>query len=189
MIHGISGKLKDTGLNYVVVDVGGVYYKIYISLNQKLPKHGEQIELFTYLHTPEGSMDLYGFFSKDELELFEALVSVSGVGPKSAMSVLSVAPVDKIVAGIASGEPDILKMSSGIGRKTAERIIVELKDKVSPADGKGLAHLVESDQDVFEALTSLGYPRKQAEAVIRELDPEIDDVRDRLREALKRIKE
>jgi holliday junction DNA helicase RuvA len=189
MIHGISGKLKGKGLNYIVVDVGGVHYKIYVSLNQGLPKEGESIELFTYLHTPEGSMSLFGFFTQVELELFEALISVSGVGPKSAMAILSITSVDKVIAGIASGEADLLKRTSGIGRKTAERIIVELKDKVSPIDGKGSTQLVESDQDVFEALTSLGYPRKQAEAVLRELNPEIEDVRERLREALKRIKE
>ena len=189
MIHGVSGKLKGTGINYVVVDVGGVHYKIYVSLNQKLPKEGEQIELFTYLHTPEGSMNLFGFMTQAELELFEALVSVSGVGPKSAMAILSITSVEKIIAGIASGEADLLKRSSGIGRKTAERIIVELRDKVSPISGGGSTQLIESDQDVFEALTSLGYPRRQAEVVIRELDPEIEDVRERLREALKRIKE
>jgi len=189
MIHGLSGKLKETGINHVVVDVNGVYYKVFISLNQKIPKEGEQIQLYTYLHAPEGSLNLYGFFGKEELELFEALISVSGVGPKSAMAVLSVAPAEKVVSAIASGDPQILKMSSGIGKKTAERIIVELKDKVGGKEGSGVAHLAQSDQDVFEALTSLGYPRKKAEEVVRELDPKIEDVRDRLREALKKIKD
>lgn len=188
MIHSIEGKLKDMGLNYVVVDVGGIGYRVFIPLNQdSLPKIGEKISLYTHLHAPEGSMDLYGFFEEQDLNLFESLISVSGVGPKSAMSVLSVASADKLSAAIARGEPDLLQRSSGVGRKTAERIIVELKDKVMAQD-EGSVRLVESDQDVYEALLSLGYKKRKAEEVIREIDPEITDVRERLREALKLIK-
>ena len=190
MIHGLTGKLKATGLNYVVIDVGGVAYKVFIPLNQeKLPKLGGQIELFTYLYNHDSGLDLYGFFTEAELNLFEALITVSGVGPKSAMSILSVAPAAQIANAIASGEPELMRRSAGVGRKTAERIIVELRDKVAGAGGSAAVRLVESDQDVFEALLSLGYSRKRAESVLRELDPETTDVRVRLKEALKRIGE
>ena len=190
MIHGLSGKVKALGLNYVVIDVGGVAYKVYIPINiEKAPKQGQDIDLYTYLHVREGGMDLFGFFAEEGLQLFEALISVSGVGPKSAMSILSVGSVDQITVAIANGEPELLRRSSGVGRKTAERIIVELKDKVVPSGGKDAVRLAESDQDVFEALLSLGYPRKKAEEVLREIDPKLTDVRDRLKDALRLIKD
>jgi len=132
-------------------------------------------------------MDLFGFFEEGGLQLFESLVSVSGVGPKSAMAILSAASVDQLTTAIARGEPELLRRSSGVGRKTAERIIVELKDKIIPS-GKEAVKLAESDQDVFEALLSLGYQRKKAEEVLREIDPKITDVRDRLKEALRLMK-
>ncbi|MDZ4231475.1 MAG: Holliday junction branch migration protein RuvA [Patescibacteria group bacterium] len=133
-------------------------------------------------------MDLFGFFNEGSLQLFESLVSVSGVGPRSAMAILSVASADQLTAAIARGEPELLRRSSGVGRKTAERIIVELKDKVIPTGGASI-RFAESDQDVFEALLSLGYPRKKAEEVLREIDSKLTDVRDRLKEALRLIKD
>ncbi|MBU2101172.1 Holliday junction branch migration protein RuvA, partial [Patescibacteria group bacterium] len=176
-------------LNYAIIDVGGISYKVRIPVAQeKLPQIGENIEVFTYLHIREGGADLYGFFKEDELNLFELLISVSGVGPKSAMAILSVSFADKLRIAIATGEPDLLRRSSGVGRKTAERIIVELRDKVGAVDSKGATALAESDQDVYEALLGLGYQRKKIEDVLREISPEITDVRDRLKEALKKIK-
>lgn len=151
-------------------------------------KAGGQVHIFTHLNVREGGADLYGFFDEDGLELFELLISVSGVGPKSAMSILSIASADKIKASIAGGDPDLLRRSSGVGRKTAERIIVELRDKIGLIDKGGAAKWAESDQDVYEALLSLGYQRRKIEEVLREIDPSVADVRDRLREALKKIK-
>jgi Holliday junction DNA helicase RuvA len=189
MIHGLTGELRWVGLNYIVLDVGGVEYRVAVPVNQeKQPKIGEEVHVFTHLNIREGGADLYGFFNEESLGLFELLISVSGVGPKSAMAILSVASVDKIKISIAGGDPDLLRRSSGVGRKTAERIIIELRDKVGPADGGGGAKLAESDQDVYEALLSLGYQRRKIEDVLRELDSSITDVRDRLKEALKKIK-
>ena len=189
MIHGLVGELRWVGLNYIVLDVGGVEYRVVIPLGQeKQPKVGDKIHIFTHLNIREGGADLYGFFSEESLELFELLISVSGVGPKSAMAILSVASADKIRASIAGRDPDILRRSSGVGRKTAERIILELRDKVGLAGGSGAAKLAESDQDVYEALLSLGYQKRKVEDVLREIDSSITDVRDRLKDALKRIK-
>jgi len=189
MIHGLAGELKQVGLNYIVLDVGGVEYRVAIPLNQeKQPKVGEKIHIFTHLNIREGGADLYGFFNEEGLGLFELLISVSGVGPKSAMAILSVAQTDKIKASIAGGDPDLLRRSSGVGRKTAERIIIELRDKVGPIGSGNMAKWVELDQDVYEALLSLGYQRRKIEDVLREIDPSVTDVRDRLKEALKKIK-
>ncbi|MDD5710590.1 MAG: Holliday junction branch migration protein RuvA [Candidatus Colwellbacteria bacterium] len=189
MIYGLTGELKQAGLNYVVLNVGGVEYRISIPINQeKQLKVGEKIHIFTHLNVREGGADLYGFLSEEILELFELLISVSGVGPKSAMAILSVAPVQNIKASIAGGEPDLLRRSSGVGRKTAERIIVELRDKVGPMGSGDTAKWAESDQDVYEALVSLGYQRRKIEDALREINPDVTDVRDRLKEALKKIK-
>jgi len=189
MIHGLIGELRQIGLNYIVLDVGGVEYRITVPINQeKQPKAGEKIHIFTHLNIREGGADLYGFFAEEGLGLFELLISVSGVGPKSAMAILSVASVDKIRASIAGGDPDLLRRSSGVGRKTAERIIIELRDKMGPMGKGDIAKWAESDQDVYEALLSLGYQRRKIEDVLREIDPSVADVRDRLKEALKKIR-
>ncbi len=189
MIYGLVGKLKSAGLNFITVDVGGVVYKVFIPLNQgKPPKEGEKVEIFTHLHVREDGMALYGFWNERELNLFESLVSVSGIGPKSAMAILSMAAPDKILAAISRGEPEILQRSSGIGKKTAERIILELRDKIAPL-GEKAGDLIASDQDVYEALVSLGYARKKIDEVLREIDPSLTDVRSRLREALRKIRD
>jgi Holliday junction DNA helicase RuvA len=189
MIYGLTGKLEQVGLNYVVLNVGGVEYKVVVPLNQeKQPAVGQEVHVFTHLNIREGGADLYGFLKEEDLGLFGLLISVSGVGPKSAMAILSVAPAAKIKASIAKGDPDLLRRSSGIGRKTAERIIVELKDKMGVIGSEGSTGLVESDQDVYEALISLGYQRRKIEDVLREIDPSVVDVRARLKEALKRIR-
>lgn len=188
MIYGLSGTVALVGLNYIVIDVGGVKYKVYIPLNsEKVPRKGAAVDVFTYHHVTDSGMSLYGFFEEDGLNLFEQLISVSGVGPKTAMAVLSVASIERISAAIARGEPDVLQRSSGIGRKTAERIIVELKDKVFAKDKA--VRFAESDQDVYEALLGLGYSRKKVESVLDDIDPKLNDVRDRLKEALKLIRD
>lgn len=189
MIHGLTGKLKKAGLNYLVITVGGIDYKVFVSLSESLSiKEGEEISLFTYLHSTDSAMDLYGFNSQEELDLFEALISVSGVGPKSALGILSVANPQKISASIAEESPELLQRSSGIGKRTAERIIVELKDKVSSEGSGEVLRLAEADSDVYEALVGLGYKKSKVEDVLKEIDPALTDVRDRLKEALRKIR-
>ncbi|PIR98359.1 MAG: Holliday junction branch migration protein RuvA [Candidatus Colwellbacteria bacterium CG10_big_fil_rev_8_21_14_0_10_41_28] len=189
MIHGLTGKLKRAALNYLVITVAGVDYKVYVALSEDISiKEGEEISLFTYLHVTDGAMSLYGFSSQKELDLFEALISVSGVGPKSALGILSVASPDKISASIAEASPELLQRSSGVGKRTAERIIVELKDKVTSEGSGEIMRLAEADRDVYEALFGLGYKRDKIEDVLKQIDPELEDVRDRLREALRKIR-
>ncbi|MEK7195898.1 MAG: Holliday junction branch migration protein RuvA, partial [Patescibacteria group bacterium] len=136
------------------------------------------------------AMSLYGFLEEKELKLFEALVSISGVGPKTALGILSLAPVDNLVAAIARGESDLLQRSAGIGRKTAARVVMELKDKVFVEIGTGeeTVRLMESDEDVYEALLSLGYSAKQAKAAMDKIDPKLKGVDERLREALQKLR-
>src|SRR5579872_4111941 len=131
MIHSVSGRLAAKADHFVVIEAGGLGLKI--ATNERTIKAlspvGSQATLFTYLNVRENAMELYGFLSEGELEYFEMLISVSGVGPKSALSILDVAKLDELSAAIKEGRPDLLTRASGIGRKTAERIIIELRTK------------------------------------------------------------
>ncbi len=192
MIYFVSGKLESKKVNYVVVEAGGIGYKIFVPIPaiKKLPGLGEEVKLLTYFHVREDVMSLYGFLEEKELNFFKALVSISGVGPKTALGILSVAPVDNLVAAIARGESDLLQRSSGIGRKTAARVVMELKDKVFVEGGTGeeTVRLMESDEDVYEALLSLGYSAKQAKAGMDKIDPKLKGADARLKEALQKMK-
>src|SRR3989344_884391 len=192
MIYFVSGKLESKKVNYVVVEAGGIGYKIFVPVStiKKLPALGGEVKLLTHFHVREDIMSLYGFLEEKELNFFEALVSISGVGPKTALGILSLAPVDNLVAAIARGESDLLQRSSGIGRKTAARVVMELKDKVFVEGGTGeeTVRLMESDEDVYEALLSLGYSAKQAKAGMDKIDPKLKGVDARLKEALQKMK-
>ena len=192
MIYSVSGKLTVKKNAYAVINVGGLGFKVFISLNtyKKLPEIGEETSLLTHLHLREDDVSLYGFLEQKELDLFESLISVSGIGPKTALNILSAAPVDRLSGAIAKGETDLIQKSYGIGKKTAERIVMELKDKVFVGDGKGedMVRLIESDSDVYDALMSLGYAARQVKEVIGKIDPKLKNVDDRLRDALKKMK-
>ncbi|OIO49868.1 MAG: Holliday junction DNA helicase RuvA [Parcubacteria group bacterium CG1_02_42_13] len=192
MIYSVSGKLKLKNNAYAVVAVGGLSFKVSISLNtyKKLPEVNEEVTLMTHFHVREDDMNLYGFLEERELNLFESLISVSGIGPKTALNILSAAPVDRLSGAIAKGETDLIQKSYGIGKKTAERIVMELKDKIFVGDGKGeeVVRLMESDSDVYDALISLGYAGRQVKEAISKIDPKLKSVDDRLRDALKKMK-
>src|SRR3989344_672325 len=192
MIYSVSGKLQLKKNGYAVIRTGGLGYKVFISLNtyKNLPEIGEDVTLTTHFHVREDDMSLYGFLEERELNLFELLLSVSGIGPKTALNILSAAPVDRLSGAIAKGETDLIQKSYGIGKKTAERIVMELKDKVFVGDGKGedMVRLIESDSDVYDALMSLGYAARQVKEVIGKIDPKLKNVDDRLRDALNKIK-
>lgn len=174
-----------------MIGVGGIDFQVAVSLatGERLPAVGQEMELFTYLHLKEGGVELYGFLTERELQFFQALISVSGVGPKSALSILGVAPAEHLMTTIGKGEVDLLQKSSGIGRKTAERIVLELKDKLGGGVGEeGIIKLVEADSDILEALLSLGYRRDQAKEAVKQIDPALATPSARLRDALKKIR-
>jgi len=182
MIGFIEGEIEYSSDKYAIVDVNGVGYKIYISANifKKLPKIGEKVKLYTHLHVREGILDLYGFLDKKELEFFEMLISISGIGPKGALNILSVASVDTIKKAIINEESSILTKVSGIGKKTAEKIILELKNKISDELGE-----VGVDDEAIDALMSLGYKVKEAREIVKKVPKSIEGVENRVREALK----
>ena len=190
MIYSISGKLTEKREKYVVVDVMGIGFRVYISENQmsRLPSLGDPIKLFSYLHVREDALELYGFLTEPELTFFEKLNSISGIGPKSALNILSVAPIERLIAAINEGKADLLTKASGIGKKTAERIILELKGKIEMKNAKQMVGLMESDVEIEETLVSLGYSRAQAKDAVSKIDPKTQGFKDRLKEALRKAK-
>jgi len=171
MIARLKGTLVSRNQNSVVLDVHGVGYQVAVPLStlSKLPSTGGEIALLTYLAVRESAMELYGFATAAEKEIFELLLDVSGVGPKLALAVLSGAEVHLLRRAIASGDEDLLVTVPGIGRKTAQRILVELKEKV----GAEWAQAPEAPAageigDAVDALVALGYPRPTASQHVRQ---------------------
>ncbi len=187
MINYLRGTIVDSGVNYVVLDVQGVGYKVFTSSGFLDKKSGAtELAVWTYLAVREDSLNIYGFVSKEELAYFEMLISISGIGPKSALSILNVAPIATIRQAVSTQDPVYLAKMTGIGRKTAEKVTLGLKDTVLP----GLETTAESasgDTDVVEALISLGYSEKDSREAVRTLSKEHSGTGDRLKAALKLI--
>lgn len=186
MIASIEGKILDKGARFAVVDVGGVGYKIFLMAGTLAKaKVGETTKFWTHFHVREDLMDLYGFAEKEELEFFVNLISVSGIGPKSALGILSLAPVSTLSRAISKGDTSYLTKVSGIGRKTAEKIVLELKDKfVGSIEIPGTE--TEHDSDILDALLSLGYTQKEAREMVQKIPQNIKGREARLKEALKK---
>lgn len=184
MIGLIEGKIELNTDRFVIVNVNGVGYKVFISGNtlKTLPKKGEKVKLYTFLYVRENIMDLYGFLNPKELEFFELLTSISGIGPKGALSILTVASVDILKRAITNEESSILTKVSGIGKKMAEKIILELKSKVGDEFlGKGIG----VDSEAIDALMGLGYKLQEAREVLKKVPKDIEGVENRVKEALK----
>ncbi len=187
MLYSVSGKLALKSGHIVVIEAAGLGIKLFASeaTVKALPAVGGDAKLFSHLYVREDIFDLYGFATPGELSFFEMLISVSGVGPKSALSILNVASIDELSAAIKEGRPDLLTRASGIGRKTAERVIVELRTKVQSAKSGLVVEKMETDADLGEALVSLGYRREEARAALAKLEPNIQGTEERLKAVLK----
>lgn len=190
MLSCISGTVKYKTENSLIILVQGLGYEVFV--NQKIfekYKVGEDIELFTYQDVREDALNLFGFESYDGLNLFKKLVSISGIGPKSAMGILEIATVEEIITSIQNNDPHLLTKVSGVGKKTAERVVLELKNKIGPTKiGAGGEKQILTSSDEIDALISLGYSASQAREALRQVAPEIKDIGDRVKEALKYIK-
>lgn len=185
MIALLEGKIELKTDKFVVLKTGGVGYKVFCGANtlEKLPSAGAEAKLFTHLYPRENTLDLYGFLSFEELEFFEMLISVSGIGPKAGLAVLSIASLRELKASIASGQVSLLTRVSGIGKKTAERVILELGSKIL-VSGREVSKLV-ADDEAVEALVSLGYQQRQAREALKQVSPKLKGTTNRLKEALK----
>ncbi len=190
MIYSLSGQLLSKKENFIVVNANGVGYKVFITHRtaKNLPSIGSGVSLFSYLHVKEDALDLYGFLDESDLHLFEKLIQVNGVGPKTALGVMAISSSDNLIAAINEGKIDLLTRASGIGKKTGERIILELRGKLASINSAGTVKLMESDLDLEEALVSLGYSKQQAQRGIVQLDSQVKGLEARLMAALKIIK-
>lgn len=189
MISYLNGEILNKGKGFVVLRVHDIGYKIFVNQNiWSEIRLGQKIEFYTYQHFTEQNTALYGLKDIAELEFFENLLSVSGVGPKTALAVFSIAKLDDIKNSIISGNYDLLNKVSGVGKKTAERIILELRNKISANKnifGVGDGSIFGSDE--IDALLSLGYNINQIRQVLAEIDPKIIDSREKIKIALKRL--
>jgi Holliday junction DNA helicase RuvA len=186
MISQLLGTIVHKDGRYVVLDVGGVGYKIFAAADtiEKSPASGP-VRFWTHLAVREDAMDLYGFLSKEELEFFEMLISISGIGPKSALSILNLASIPTLKKAIASGDSTYLTKVSGIGKKNAEKIVLELKDKLvfSAEETEHASRSYESDS--LEALKALGYSEREARDALKKVPEEITDTSECVKYALK----
>jgi Holliday junction DNA helicase RuvA len=196
----IKGELAEINIDHIVIEAGGIGYQIFISAQtfDYLPSIGEETKVYTYLYLREDAMILYGFLTKDDMELFKKLISVSGIGPKGGLAILSTLDADDLRFAILSGDSKAIAKAPGVGAKTAQRVILELKDKVSLEEAfeKKTEHVQLSQSsgnnlvknDAVMALTALGYSSTESmKAVSSVAITEDMDVEDVLRAALKNL--
>ena len=179
MIAVLKGFCIEKSPGYLILDVNGVGYEVLITLGcyQSLSDKKDKITLFTYLAVSENSMTLFGFKSVDEKSLFLNLINVNGIGPKSALTILSGIGATELITAIQNENIDALKSISGIGKKTAERIIVELRDKFSKLSPSVSKHIISpKNEEAVLALMSLGYKRQIAEQITTKLLKENSDL-------------
>ena len=188
MIASLQGTVEALGGDYAITNVGGVGFRVYMptSVLSTLGKVGEEVKVYTHLRVTDDDISIYGFGSADELTLFETLISVSGLGPRLALAMLSSLTVEQMTMAIATGSTDLLTTVPGIGKKMADRMVLELKDKV----GAGLiatpaAQVAQENTDVLAALTSLGYSVSEASRAVATLPTASDlSVEERVKLAL-----
>ena len=189
MIAYLKGKIIFKNENFIILLSGDIGYKVFMLSCQD--KIDDEVEFFTYLNVKEDALTLYGFSSYNELELFEHLISISGIGPKAGLGILSLADPETVKVAIAKGDSSILTRVSGIGKKTAERVVLELRNKFSSLDSDNVlqekSKEINDHTDVIEALVSLGYSAQQAKKALANIPSEIKDVSERIKMALKEI--
>lgn len=188
MIASLRGVLSAMGKGFVVVEVSGVGFQVFVpkTLLEEAGEVGREVQLFTHLHVRENELTLYGFASDDELALFRLLQTVSGVGPKAALSVLSTLPPDRLRLALAEEDAVALSRVPGIGAKTAKKLVFDLKDKVAAelAGGVPLPALTSIDVDLIAALTGMGFSLTEAQDAIRSLPREPLPFEEKVRLAL-----
>ncbi|MFA6467085.1 MAG: Holliday junction branch migration protein RuvA [Patescibacteria group bacterium] len=187
MIAYLKGKIAQKLTKSAVVLVNNIGYEVFLSLkNLETIKLEEEKEFFIHSYIKEDAFDLYGFSSLEELDFFKKLITVSGVGPKSALNVLALAEVENLKRAITSGDSTMLQQVSGIGKKTAERLVVELKEKFI-VDLSNNTNYSNDGQQVIEALVSLGYKQLEAQEIIKHLPKEESDLATKIKQALQLI--
>ncbi len=196
----IKGTLEEAGDGWIVVDNQGIGYQMQVSarLMEELPMIGTEVKIYTYLNVKEDAMSLFGFLTKDDLNIFKLLLAVNGIGPKGALAVLSVLSADDLRFAVVGGDAKAIAKAPGIGAKTAQRVILELKDKLNiedvfeKADQTADIPVKAADQtaknEAIQALTALGYSASEALSAVSKLEITEDmDTEDILKAALKQM--
>lgn len=191
MISAVEGTVELKGDRYAVIATdGGVFYRIFASAEtlRKIPEKSQSIKLWTHLYQREDTVELYGFLHYPELEFFELLIQIPGIGPRSGLGIMAVAPLDTLKKAIASGDTSYLTKVSGVGRKTAEKVILELREKMA---GRGVSTVgapeLKDEADAIDALVSLGYSQREAREALSAVPAEVRGASARVRESLKRL--
>jgi Holliday junction DNA helicase RuvA len=190
MIAHLTGKLLFSNDRFVVVETGGVGYKVRVPADTlRFLRAGKEGNVSLWIHTSvrEDALDLYGFEHQTELDFFELLISVSGIGPRSALGILNIAPVNHLKEAISSGDTGALTKVSGIGTKGAQKIILELRDKVGMHSTEAGGSLMREERDAIEGLVALGYAERDAREALKKVSADIKGTGARIKEALKRI--
>ncbi|MBL7053411.1 MAG: Holliday junction branch migration protein RuvA [Candidatus Portnoybacteria bacterium] len=183
MIALLQGKIELKTDKFVILNVKGVGYKIHCTVATIKKIKDEENKFFIHLYPRENILDLYGFLSFEELEFFEMLISISGIGPKAGLAILSIASLEDLKTSIGSGQVSLLSKVSGIGKKTAERVILELRGKIL-VSGDKVKQLI-SDDEAIDALISLGYTGRQAGEALKKVPVKVKKIEDRVKEALR----
>ncbi len=196
MIASLRGKLMYSDASSVVIECGGVGFKCFVTKNTlyHLPQSGEEIFLFTYMAVREDAMDLYGFGDLDELNAFKLITSVNGVGAKIGLAILSEIPASRLILAIAGNDPKTLTAAPGVGIKLAQRIVLELKDKVGALDIADTAEIKavgnavsnSASSEAVEALVALGYSKGEASLAVGKLDGDLPS-EELIKQALKSL--
>ena len=187
MIAKLKGELEYFQDNYAIVMISGIGYKVYLSAYTVGKIAGKkEVEFHIHTHVREDTLALYGFLDKEELKMFELLIAISGIGPKAALSVLSIATPQTIRTAILNEDSSLLTKVSGIGKKTAERIILELKNKVADLSEKEKENAT-IDSDAIEALLTMGYTVSEAREALKIVPLDVKDVGARVKIALRNL--
>lgn len=183
MIGYLKGELEQVKENYVVLEVGGIGYEVFLpsSAIMKLPARGSSIKVYTYLHVREDALNLFGFLSRDDLEMFKLLITVNGIGPKGALGILSAISADDIRFAVLAEDTKAIAKAPGIGSKTAGKLILELKDKfkletafeqrmINQAQAPTASAIYSKREEAVQALTVLGYSGTEALRIVNQVE-------------------
>lgn len=187
MIGFLEGELIEKSQNSAIVLTGGVGYEVFLT-NDSLSKAAtsDAVRFYIYTHVREDSLTLYGFESKEALDFYKQLLSVSGIGPRVALAIIGSAPIEKLKSSISAGDATILSSVSGVGKKTAEKAVIELKGKIGIFEGSYAEETTET-RDVVEALLGLGFPKPEIIEGLRVIPDEIKTIDEKIKYLIKNL--